>query len=175
MSPRFSAIESRALGRKTPGRECSWSATGPTVSKNPNKPCQHSLGSSPMFPHKEHRPTAAPDPDTPTRGLCVSRSSRICCRLGGTVCSRRSSHAISVHCVGRKLVSRPIRGSFERLLPKFLSCLEAFVVCDREHAEKTLSASEVVIADGSIVLLPCRVKNIYLYFFAVENHLRGEH
>lgn len=57
-------------------------------------------------------------------------------------------------------------------LPKLLCGLETFVVCDGEDAEESLSTAEIVVPDGRVVLLSCCVKNVNLYFFAVQNHLK---
>lgn len=58
------------------------------------------------------------------------------------------------------------------VLPEFLSSLEAFIVCDGKHAKESLATSEIVVADRCIVLLASRIKNIYLYLFAIQNDLR---
>lgn len=61
---------------------------------------------------------------------------------------------------------------FCAVIPKLLSRLEALVVCDGEHAEKSFAASEVVVANGGVVLLARRIENINLYFFSVQNDLQ---
>lgn len=56
--------------------------------------------------------------------------------------------------------------------PKLLSRLEAFVVCNGEHAKESFAASEVVVTNRSIILLSGCVENVYLYFFAIQNNLQ---
>lgn len=63
----------------------------------------------------------------------------------------------------------PGRGK-ERDGPELSRGCERLVLGDGEHEEKALSAPEVVVADGCIVLLPRRVQNVDLYFFSIENH-----
>lgn len=47
---------------------------------------------------------------------------------------------------------------------------ERLVLRDGEHQQKALSASEVVVTDGCIVLLAGCVQDVYLNFFSIENH-----
>ena len=44
-----------------------------------------------------------------------------------------------------------------------LSWLERIIFSDGEDTEESLSTSEVVISDSSVVLLSCSVQNVYLY------------
>lgn len=56
-------------------------------------------------------------------------------------------------------------------LPKFLCGLKAVVVRDGEDAEKAFPAPEVVVPDGGVILLSCRVQNVNLHLLPVQHHL----
>lgn len=59
-------------------------------------------------------------------------------------------------------------------VPKFDRGLKAFIVGDGEHAQESLAAAEVVVADGGVVFLAGRVENVDLDLFAVEHDLQNE-
>ena len=65
---------------------------------------------------------------------------------------------------------RPRRISLRRRSPEFLRRLETVVVGDGEDAEESLSAAEVVVADGSIIFLSGGVQNVNLNLLAVQYH-----
>lgn len=44
------------------------------------------------------------------------------------------------------------------------------MLSDGEHEQETLPTPEVVVTDGRIVLLSCRVQDVYLHFFPIEDH-----
>lgn len=56
-------------------------------------------------------------------------------------------------------------------LPELDGGLEALLVGDGEHAQESLAAAEVVVADGRVVLLAGRVEDVDLDLFAVEHDL----
>lgn len=56
-------------------------------------------------------------------------------------------------------------------LPEFLCRLKAFVVRYGEHTKETFATAEIIVPNRGIVFLTGRIENVYLYFFAVENHL----
>lgn len=56
-------------------------------------------------------------------------------------------------------------------LPEISSCSKGFRFCNGEHAKKSLSATEVVVPNGSVVLLSCRVEDVDLDLFSIQNHL----
>lgn len=56
------------------------------------------------------------------------------------------------------------------LSPEFSSCLKRLEVSDWEDAEKAFPAAEVVVSDGSIILLARCIKYIDLYFFTIKHH-----
>lgn len=94
---------------------------------------------------------------TNRNGMFSSFFTRKICSLGGEEKKKSnlgSSHATSIF-----------------YLPKFLSRLEALVVCDGEHAEESFAATEIVVADGRVVLLTSRVENVNLYFFSIQYDL----
>lgn len=140
---------------------------------NNHSPYRHFHGSLRMSP-RTALPTAAPGPCNPRAAPFACRSDHICCPPRGTVCSRRSSPAGFVLCK-RKPFSNFGSESDDLLhLPELLSRLETLVVCDREHAEESLATPEIVVPDRCIVLLASSVQYVYLYFFAVQYHLREE-
>lgn len=53
-----------------------------------------------------------------------------------------------------------------------LSCgSEGLVLSDGEHKQKAFSAPEVIVSDGSVVLLASGVQNVDLDLFSIEDHL----
>lgn len=55
-------------------------------------------------------------------------------------------------------------------VPELHSGAEGLLLCNGEDQEKALPAAEVIVPDGSIVLLASRVQNVDLDLLPVQNH-----
>ncbi len=56
-------------------------------------------------------------------------------------------------------------------LPEISCSSKGFRFCDGENAEKSLSAAEVVVSNGSVVLLSRCVEDVDLNLLSIQNHL----
>lgn len=61
--------------------------------------------------------------------------------------------------------------SFHVSLPEISSGSERFWFCDGEHTEESLSTAEIIVSNGSVVLLPGCVKDVDLDLLSIQNHL----
>lgn len=108
----------------------------------------------------------------------VSRSALLPTKIKGTASSfftRRICSLLKVETKGENVVrSCPLNQQMQQSyyhLPKFINRTETFVFCNGEDAKEAFTRAEVVVTNGCIVLLTCRVENVNLHLLIVQHHL----